>query len=982
MQKRPASVRKGLVSGRIALLAKTRGTNRITVRNLLACSALMCVAAISQAAAAQDAAPAGASIDQANADQVTSDQAGPGAIVVTASRTAQNGLDAPTPTQIVGAAAIERQAATTVMDVLNQNPAFKPTRSPGANGSNTSSPGQATADLRALGGQRTLVLINSSRIVPYAPASNLGSPTTTDLNLFPTLMIDRVDIVTGGASALYGSDAVSGVVNLIMKTEYDGLLLTGQAGVSQFGDFGNQRLGGIGGINFNDDRGHFVLSVDYSNNDGVGDQYNRDWGREEWNIVTNGQKAANGLSDLILSPNVHNSLGLGGVIISNIPGLVNQTFNSDGSLRPFQQGSISGGQTMIGGEGTVITTGTDLVPSVRRFTTYGSLYYEFSPAVTGYVEGGYSWSKGQLDGVPIRLGSQAIRRDNAFIPAAVLARLPATTQSFNISRFASDLPNNQYNIYNDVPHGTAGLKGELGGSWRWDAHASYGVNDYSTTIYNNPVTQNIAFAADAVRDPATGQIVCRATLPGASFNAAATGCVPINLFGPGNVSPEGFAYVSGVGQLDVSYKQTTFAANLVGDVFSTWAGPVSVAVGGEYRKESEALTADPIASVNGFLTAGNAVPWSGSFDVKEGYVEATVPLAADMAFARNIDVNGAIRYADYSTAGGQVAWKLGAVWEPFDGFIIRAARSRDIRAPALNELFSPGSDVTNSVTLLVNGRLKSASIPQNASGGNPDLDPEIGETWTAGLAYRGQGALRGLGLSADYYNIKISGAIANLSSVNIASLCGGGDQYFCNLFTYGPDPSNPGEQIHTSLTAPAQNIGAFKQEGVDVTLSYATDLGFLGEGGRYSITGSGTYIFSALVDAGTGAPPVDRAGENNQVNTGAIPTFRGNLSQTLGNDAWELTLQTIFISKGTLDNTYNTPTGSTINDNNVPAVAYLNLFGKVFVEDEGAELFWAINNLLDKDPPPTPYAILNTPTNGQYYDKVGRNFVVGARIRF
>src|SRR5690606_5128265 len=159
-----------------------------------------------------------------------------GEIVVTASRTAQNGLQAATPTQIVGAEIIEKQGATTVMEVLNQNPAFKATRSPGANATNTSSPAQATADLRALGGQRTLVLVNQSRVVPFAPASNLGVPTTTDLNLFPTNMIERIDVVTGGASALYGSDAVSGVVNIIMKKEYDGLELTGQAGISQRGD--------------------------------------------------------------------------------------------------------------------------------------------------------------------------------------------------------------------------------------------------------------------------------------------------------------------------------------------------------------------------------------------------------------------------------------------------------------------------------------------------------------------------------------------------------------------------------------------------------------------------------------------------------------------------------------------------------------------------------------------------------------------------
>lgn len=903
-------------------------------------------------------------------------------IIVTASRTAQNGLQAPTPTQVIGADVIQKQAVTTVMEVLNQNPAFKATRSPGANATNTSSPAQATADLRALGGQRTLVLVNQSRVVPFAPASNLGVPTTTDLNLFPTLMIERVDVVTGGASALYGSDAVSGVVNIIMKKKYHGIEITGQGGISQLGDYSTQRVGFIAGTSFGDDRGNVVLSADYSTNNGVGDIYTRDWGRKEQMIVSNGQRAANGLPAFILADNVHNSLGAGSVIISTIPGLTNMTFNPNGSIRPFQKGAIFGGSTMIGGEGGSIITGTALVPDVERFTAYGSIYYDFSDSVTGYVEGGYSRSRGFLDGVAIRLASQTIRRDNPFIPAAVLALLPAATQSFNISRIGNDIGINHYDIINETPHGVVGLEGKLGGSWKWDAHASYGVNNYASATTNNPVTANLNFAIDAVRDPATGNIVCRGVLQN---NPAAAGCQPLNLFGEGNSTAAARDYIWGEGLAKVKYDQLTFAANLVGEPFSTWAGPVSVAIGGEYRRETEKLTADAVGASNGFLTAGNAVPYGGAFDVKEAYVETTVPLARDTPFLHSLSLNGAFRYANYNTVGGQNAWKVGGVWEPVQGFNIRVARSRDIRAPAINELYSPGSNVSNNVTLVVDGVTKNAVIPQNTSLGNPDVGPEFANTLTAGFAYRGQGGLRGLGLSVDYYHITIKDAITNLSTANIAGLCSAGEQYFCGLFSYGPDTSTPApnDRIQTGLVAGSLNVGAFEQEGIDMTLNYATSAGFLGDGGRFSTAASGTYILHAFVDSGTGAAPVDRAGENGWANLGSIPRFRGNLSNTIGNNAWELTLQTIFISKGTQDNTYNTLPTNTINDNHVPAVVYFNLFGKVFVGDNKRfELFWAVNNLLDKDPPATPYIILNGPVNGQYYDKVGRNFTLGARVRF
>lgn len=937
--------------------------------------------------------PALAQVDVTEEAEAISDPAEPDSadgdiIIVTASRTTTDGLLAPTPTQVVGSDVIERQAATTVMEVLNQNPAFKATRSPGANATNTSSPAQATADLRALGGQRTLVLVNQSRVVPFAPASNLGVPTTTDLNLFPTLMIDRVDVVTGGASALYGSDAVSGVVNLIMKRQYDGINATVQSGISEQGDYRTLRAGVIAGTSFADDRADVVVSVDYSNNNGVPDIYSRDWGREEWMIVSNGQRLQNGREAFLLARNVHNNLGQAGVITSSIPGLEGMTFNPDGTLRPFDRGEISGGSTMIGGEGASIIRGTDLVPAVERLTTYGSIYYAVSDTITAFIEGGWSRSVGTLDGVPIRLSNISIRADNAFIPDQVEALLPAGTASFNLSRIAYDIPNNLYEIINETPHGVVGFEADLGGTWKVDAHASYGVNYYTANTYKNPVRANLNFALDAVDEgqflngTPNGNIVCRAVAQG---NAAAAGCLPLNLFGENNYDPAAVDYIWGEGRSEVKYDQATVAANIVGEPFSLWAGPVVVAFGGEYRKETQELVADDVASNNGFLTAGNAVPYSGEFDVTEGYVEVTVPLLADAPFARNFDFNGAVRYADYSSAGGLTAWKLGTVWEPFDGLNVRVARSRDIRAPAINELASPGSNVTNNVTLVVDGVSKNAVIPQNTSAGNPDAEAEFADTLTAGIAYRGNGALSGLGLSVDYYNIKIKNAITNLSTVNIASLCSAGEAYFCSLFTYGPDTAtpDPNDRIQTGLVAGSLNVGAFEQEGVDMTLNYNSDVGFMGAGGRYMLNASGTYVFHAFVDSGTGAPPVDRAGENGWANLGAIPRFRGNLTQTLGNDDLQVSLQTIFISKGKQDVTYNTLPTNTINDNTVPAVVYFNLYGKFLAgEQKDFELFWAVNNLLDKDPPPTPYIILNGPVNGQYYDKVGRNFTIGARLKF
>lgn len=942
---------------------------RARVRAMMATAAVAALAMTARPAAAQSA----GTPSQPGQEQEVQDS---DVIVVTASRTATNGLDAPTPTQVLGAAVLDRQASETIMEVLNQNPAFKATRSPNANATNLSSPGQATADLRGLGGQRTLVLVNGARVVPFAPAANQNVPTTTDLNLMPTIMIDRIEVVTGGASALYGSDAVSGVVNLIMKTRHDGIDLRAQAGISEQGDDQRIRLGFLAGTGFADDRGHVLVSADYSDVEGVGSFYSRDWGRREQLIVTD----RTGPTNLLLADHVVNSLGAGGVIVSGPASLVGMAFNPDGTLRRFAYGSPIDGRVMVGGEGRSVNAQTTTVPGVERLTLYGSLYYDFSDALTAYVEGGWSKAQGDIRSAVLRLDRQAIRGDNAFLPAAVRAVLPVN-QTINISRIGFDIGNNEFRITNETPHGTIGLKGEIGGSWSWDAHASYGINYYKQRASKVLVTRNLNFAIDAVDQgrfltgTPNGNIVCRAV---AQNNPAAAGCQPLNLFGEGNSSAAARDYIWGEPASDVRYTQFSAAANLVGNLFQLPAGPLRVAIGGEYRKETEKLTADAVGAVNGYLGAGNAVPWSGSFSVTEGYVEATAPVFA------GFDLNGAVRYADYSTAGGQTAWKAGAVYAPVDGLNLRVSRSRDIRAPALNELFSPGSVLTNPLTLIVDGVSKTNNIPQNVTAGNPRVRPELADTWTAGFAYRGRGALRGLGLSVDYYKIDIKDAISNPTSAQIAALCNAGDQAFCTAFTYGPDPANPSQRIHTAMLAGTLNLGSFKQEGIDMTLAYDASAGFLGDGGRYGASASGTYVLHSIVDPGTvGSTPLDHAGAMNPYTLGAIPTFRGDLSQTLGTDRWEVSLQTLFISAGVQDKTYNTPGGQTINDNHVPATWYFNLSGKFFAgARKEYEFFWVVNNLLDQDPRATPYFVLNAPVNGQYYDKIGRRYTAGVRVRF
>jgi len=884
-------------------------------------------------------------------------------IIVTGSRAALSGFAAPSAVSVLGSDVIGRQAPISVADVLQQEPAFKATRSPGGNANNFASPGQSTADLRGLGGQRTLVLVDGSRVVPQAPAVTTGVPVTTDLNVIPTNMIDRVEVVTGGASAQYGSDAVAGVVNILLKKKFEGLELTGQTGISGQGDNFRYKVGAVGGFSFADGRGNVVASVEATGFDEIEDIYRRDWGRKEYMIVTNPDYETNGLPANVVGQHVRNANSIGGLIRGPEGFSLNgYTFNDDGSIRPYDGGSLNNGTYQLGGEGLSRNKGSSLVPGVDRFVAYGRASFEFSPAVTLILEGGYSRTVGKFTGGLPNFSGFTIKADNAFLPQEVKDAMAAEgVTSITVSKGVYDVGNINFRVKNETPHGTIGLEGSLGGSWHYDAHYSYGENHFRSEFDNNfsPVFWNMA--VDAVVNPANGEIVCRSTLTSPN-NPLAAGCTPINIFGPTAVSgsgPDALAYVNRADYNTVLYKQHAAGINIRGEPFSTWAGPVSAAFGGEYRKESESLTGGPLATAGRFAI-GNATPFSGKFDVKEVYGEVVVPLAKDVSFINSLDLNGAIRYADYSSAGGQTTWKIGGVYEPTDWLRFRVTRSRDIRAPAIYELYSPGSFINTALT--VNGVTE--VVPQNRTVGNPDLRPEKADTLTLGVVVH-PAAIPSLRVSVDYYKINLKDAIDSLSAANIGNACTAGDAEACSFITF--DGTRP-----TRLLAPVQNISQFETSGLDMAVSHRLDLG-----GDSSLTTrfTGTYTLHAYING------IDRAGENGMGSLGSQPRFRGNLSETYNTGPFSLTAQLLYISKGNNDNQFNTIPGLTINQNKIPAAAYVNLYSTVKVM-ENFELNMSIDNLFDKDPPVSPYATQGQPVNGQLYDKIGRVFQVGAKVKF
>lgn len=969
MRTGPGTGMEGQQSKQVHGEFEMRGTQTFASRNvtfavkLLAGTALGLVAMAGSAVAAQTVPPA--------ADQAPAVVAEPApepvdeqAIVVTGSRAAGAGFIAPTPTTVLGVQAIEQRQSTNIAQILNEQPAFKATTSPAANAIRTQQPGASTADLRGLGAARTLVLVNGARVPPLAPANYTGAVVAPDLNSVPTLLVERVEVVTGGASAQWGSDAVAGVVNIRLKNRYDGIEVRAQAGISERGDAGNYRLGILAGTSFGaDGRGHVVFGADYVKNNEVGDIYTRDWGANEYGRVANPGYLTNGMPATIIASNVHSATSPGGLITGPAGfALRNFEFLPGGAVAPFDLGGIRNPTLQIGGQGESLAKGVSLAPGVERFNPYMRVEYEVSDALRLHLEGSYGISIGTLTGLPPRDGAITIRRDNAFLPDAVRTAMGALP-SFTMSRISYDIGPSIVRVKNRTPRIAAGGEGDLGGTWKWDAHVGWGSNFYSNDASNNRNLQRFRFASDAVNY--NGQIVCRATIPGANFNAAAEGCVPINLFGSGAPSEAARGYVMGESRTRATYRQVTAAANLRGEPFSTWAGPVSFATGIEYRRESQVVTGDPIALAGGW-EASNGSAFSGNFNVKEGYAEVIVPLASDMAFARKLELNGAVRVADYSSSGTQTTWKAGLLWEPLDGLRLRATRSRDLRAPAIFELFNSGS-VSNLPATINN--ISVPIIPQNSTVGNPDLKPEIGNTLTLGAVVQ-PSWLPGFSASVDYYYIQLDDAITAVSGATAGTLCSAGEAYFCGLFTY--NGSTP-----VSYRSPYINASALRTKGLDMALTYRMGLGG-SNNAALTLAASGTYAFHFYNTLGTGSAPIDYAGENGP---SGLPRFRSNSSLTYSDDDFSLTAQLVTISAGKIDATADLGPSTSINTNRVKAMQYLNLQSSFNVSG-GFKFFMGVNNLFDRDPPPLPSATLFSLTNGIYYDTIGRSFTAGISAKF
>jgi iron complex outermembrane recepter protein len=939
-----------------------------------------------------------ASVQAADASDADSDL---GEVVVTGSRIVRDGVTAPTPVTIVGTERIERLGATDIGAVLNTLPAFRASSSPQTSNIGPANAGMTQADLRGLSPVRTLVLVNGNRFMP----STLQG--TVDLGQIPTILIERAEVVTGGASAQYGSDAVAGVVNLILKNNLDGVKTNLQYGGSFDSDARDYRASLAAGSNYAAGQGNLTFALDYNKNEGVGSCYTRDWCAQEYQVISNtgaGRIASLPVNNIL--PNTRNVRAVpGGLIIAGAGSasvLAGTAFNADGSPRTFQFGQVFPGSAtfMSGGEGDngFIKAPLIVVPT-ERYMGYLLNSFEFANGIQSSVElsAGHMESNGR--GAQTRdFNGFTIRGDNPYIPAALRTRMttsgiPLTAaSSFTLGRMGDDFGYTNNLAENNVYRGVLGLKGNIAGSWNWDASAQYGKSLYEQVVENNRIEQqtpgvvragacNITaagtsgpgctrqqLAADAVLS--AGQIVCRSTLTNPT-----NGCRPVNMFGLNNWSQEAYNYLYGTGRVNARYEQTVVAANVQGDLFNTWAGTVPLAAGIEYRENTSASNPDPISATGGFYVS-NSAAISGSVEVKEAYLETSVPLAKELPFANSLELNGAVRTTDYNTSGNVTAWKYGVVYEPLDWLRFRGTRSRDIRAPNVNELYAPQS--TGFATV-------DNQLVQQTTGGNPALIPESADTFTVGMTVRGEGWLDGLRASVDYYDIDIANAISASSGQLLANRC---RQFgvLCSAVDFNP----AGAVI--AVRATQQNLLRLQASGIDYEVNYRMPLS------RVFDAAAGILDFNVLASRSIHlrttdlAGIIERAGQTGGNVSGGLPglphwTLNGTITYTTG--PLSTTVEARYIQSGIYDATligpeqpgYSVSLPNSINTNRVNGATYVNLgatWKLTTPKANDVELFAGIQNLFDHEPPVAPSN--QGSSNLILFDPIGRALRIGARI--
>jgi outer membrane receptor protein involved in Fe transport len=959
----------------------------------------------------------GTGLAQVARAQAQSDAASTEEITVTGSRIGRSGFDSPQPLTVIDSEQIENLGLVNVGDVVRTMPQNTPFFTETNVGIGNFNVGAQLANLRGLNpffGTRTLTLVDTKRVIPNSEGG------AVDLTLIPSMLVDRTEVVTGGASAAYGSDAIAGVVNVILDKDLEGFKAQLDYGQTTESDGDDTHASFAFGTAFADQgRGHVIFGAEYQNQDAIGPcSKTRDWCEEAWATGTNAAYATgNGLPNFIVAPNAKFPTSETGLFTPF--GGVQQQFTTDSTaLLPYDPGQFAGGFARIGGDGALQAYDiSNIRPEVERYSLLGRVSYDLTDALEFFAEVDYAHSEALSFPANGALGPFAllIAADNAFLSPAVQAAAPFGGIFARI--FMPDVLSARNTTENKTTRFVTGLEGELSGRWDWDAYYQHGENENHQRLYHNvvggllpafirppPPYDFIGWALDAVHSAPldlTSPIVCRATLPGPTFNPLAAGCVPLNLFGIGNSTPAALDYAFRTLVEDSEYQQNVVGANFRGTLADGWAGPIGFAAGAELRNDESAQTHDranqPWAD-SFFLTWGG--DRGGEIEVTEAYAEIEVPMLESLQ--TNFSVRRTRNDATSddpsvpSSTNDFTSWKAAAIYDPLDKLRFRATVSRDVRAAGFRELFLPRVTLVGAPGAFPGGISNpwNGGAPEtylNTAGGNPALEPETADTTTFGVVL----SFDRFRFSADWFEIDLEDAISpgglgGLSAQALVDACfaSGGTGAVCGKVT------GFGTADITAVDATSINIGSFLTRGYDLEAGYNVSMS---GGGNLDLRIIGSYLYDLIVDTGLGSPAFNYRGQSGPVGSfggfNTSPDWQATAWVTYARDRLTTTFETRYVGSGKLNALWTeSPPGSptntqplTVTDNSVDDRYYFSWSGSYDFpqsnEDRGLELFWVVNNLFDEDPPVAPGGNLY-PTNPVFFDTIGRRFRAGVRIAF
>jgi iron complex outermembrane recepter protein len=919
-------------------------------------------------------------------------------VVVTATHIIRDGYSAPTPLTVLdGDAIAQAKTSTTIADVLNAMPVFQGNFTPAAGAVSISggSNGLNTINLRAAGTGRSLILIDGQRTVPTVPGGSV------DINNIPQQLISRVDIVTGGASAVYGSDAVVGVVNFVLDKTFTGFKGEVGGGITDYGDDKNHNIELAFGSKFANGRGHVLLSGEWAKSDGVlSNPGGRGWTAGTTGIMNNPTyTATNGQPQFLVVGQLAVSTATQGGIIFAGP-LRGIAFGPGGSPYNFAYGALTADPFTAGGNAQPLLfryrTANSLDPSINRHSLFGRVSYDLTDNINAYVQWGWNDSFSNDVNFPPHLPGTAgpvILTGNPFIPASIQSQMTTLAlPSIQIGTFDQDIGSMTTTTDRRTSRISGGLSGSfeaLSHKWHWSAYAMRGTalnTDKSNNVF---LRSRYKLATDAVR-ASNGAIVCRSSLTDPT-----NGCIPWNPMGTGVNSQAALQYIAPlVGPY--RYEATTETveeATLAGEPFSIWAGPVSVAFSLQHREDKMNIVGDTPSLTNDWF-AGNTLPVTGRNSVSEGSAEFVVPLASKARFADNWDLSAAYRGTNYHYSGYVATWKVGTTFAPIQDIKFRFNRSRDIRAPSLTDLFVAGSTVQGVVFDPVLNRSYSAFV---TIGANPNLLPEVGQNTDIGVVIQPR-VVPGLTFSVDWWNVDIKGGIGALNANQLLAVCATGNQAACSTITRV-------NGVVTAVQGSALNLSSERYRGLDFEGSYTMPLSRIRTAwrGDVNLHVNATHYLSRSVDPGVpGLLPTDLVGAlggnaPTGISNDGPPNWQitGRLSYSL--NPFVATLSGRYRSAGVIDNSWiacttgcpaATANNPTVNFNRTDGYVYLDAAFSYRFKYHGAdfESFLNIKNVTNKDPGivylgpsgPTYFKPISYP---DVFDTLGRVYRIGVRFK-